>query len=102
MKPLSIEEQIKVLKKLLRTYDIIGMCHYLYHILSEKYGMQFHEDISDYIPSFNHSNYLKFHIGTEAVRKRVENLYWDSFTIFGNLRRRWFIRHLIKELKKQL
>lgn len=102
MKPLPIKEQIKVLKELLQTWDIIGMCYYLYHILREKHGMQFRENVSDYIPSFTHSNYLKFHIGTKAVRKRVEDIYWDSFTIFGNLRRRWFIRHLIKELKKQL
>lgn len=102
MKPLPIKEQIKVLKELLRTWDIIGMCCHLYHILREKYGMQLRENVSDYIPSFTYSNYLKFHIETKAVRERVENLYWDSFTIFGNIRRRWFIRHLIKELKKQL
>lgn len=102
MKPLSIEEQIKVLKKLLRTWDIVGMCYYLYHIIREKHGMQLRENVSDYIPSFTHSNYIKFHIGAKAVRERVEDIYWDSDTIFGNLRRRWFVRHLIKELKKQL
>lgn len=102
MKPLSIEEQIEVLKKLLRTWDICGMCVILYIILREKYGIQPYEDISDYIPSFTHSNYIKFHIKAKEVRKRVEDIYWDSPTIFGNLRRRWFIRHLIKELKKQL
>ena len=102
MKPLSIKEQIEVLKKLLRTWDIVGMCYYLYHIIREKHRMQLHENVSDYIPSFTHSNYLKFHIGTKAVRKRIEDIYWDSPTIFGNLRRRRFIRYLIKELKKQL
>lgn len=102
MKPLSIKQQIEVLKKLLRTWDIIGMCNYLYHILREKYGMQFRENVSDYIPSFTHSNYIKFHIKAKAVRERVEDIYWDSPTIFGLLRRRWFIKHLIKELKKQL
>ena len=102
MKPLSIKEQIEVLKKLLRTWDIWGMCVILYNILKEKYGMNPYENISDYIPSFTHSNYIKFHIKAKAVRKRVEDIYWDSDTIFGNLRRRWFIRHLIKELKKQL
>lgn len=102
MKPLPIKEQIKVLKELLRTWDILGMCTHLYHILRKKYGMQLRENAYDYIPSFTHSNYLKFHIRTKAVRKRVENTYWDSDTLFGNLRRRWFIRHLIKELKKQL
>lgn len=101
MKPLPIKEQIKVLELVLHQDSIFGMCSILYNILS-KYGMQSWEKASDYIPSFTHSNYLKFHIRTEAVRKRVENLYWDSLTIFGNLRRRWFIRHLIKELKKQL
>lgn len=102
MKPLSIKEQIEVLKELLRTWDIWCMCVILYNILKEKHGMQPDEDISDYIPSFTHSNYIKFHIEAKAVRKRVEDIYWDSPTIFGNLRRRWFIRHLIKKLKKQL
>jgi hypothetical protein len=102
MKTLSIKEQIEVLKELLRTWDIWCMCVILYHILKERHGMQPCEDISDYIPSFTHSNYIKFHIKAKAVRKRVEDIYWDSPTIFGNLRRRWFVRHLIKELKKQL
>lgn len=101
MKPLPIKEQIKVLKELLQIWDIWGMCANLYHILT-KYGMQPSEKVSTYIPSFTHSNYLKFHIEVEAVRKRIEGQYWDSSTIFGNLRRRWFIRHLIKELEKQL
>lgn len=100
-KPLPIKEQIKVLKELLRTWNIWGMCSNLYHILIE-YGIEPHPKISIYIPSFTHSNYLKFYIKIKAVRKRAENQYWDSPTIFGNLRRRWFIRHLIKELKKQL
>lgn len=102
MKPLPIKEQIEVLKELLQTWDIWSMCVHLYYILKEKYGMRRFENISDYIPSFTHSNYIKFHIKAKAVRKRVEDIYWDSPTIFGNLRRRWFIRHLIKELKKQL
>ena len=101
MKPLSVKEQIKVLRKLLLTWNIWGMCPKLYRILN-KYGVHPLERISDYIPSFTHSNYIKFHIKAKAVRKRVEDIYWDSPTIFGLLRRRWFIRHLIKELKKQL
>lgn len=101
MKPLPINEQIKVLKIVLHQDNVVGMCSIFYHILG-KYGMQPWEKVSDYIPSFTHSNYLKFHIGTKAVRKRVEHRYWDSLTIFGHLRRKWFIRHLIKELKKQL
>ena len=101
MKPLPIKEQIEVLKKLLRTWDIWGMCVILYKLL-KKYGIRRYEKVSDYIPSFTHSNYIKFHIKAKAVRKRVEDIYWDSSTVFGLLRRRWFIRHLIKELKKQL
>lgn len=100
MKPLPIKEQIEVLKELLQTWDIYGMCYILHNILILKYEMESYENISDYIPSFTHSNYLKFHIETEAVRKRVAQSFWDSGTIFGILRRRWFIRHLIKELKK--
>lgn len=102
MKPLSIKEQIKILKELLQTWDIWGMCYILEDILMLKYEKEPEENISDYIPSFTHSNYLKFHIKTKAVRERVERSFWDSPTIFGNFRRRWFIRHLIKELKKQL
>ena len=54
------------------------------------------------IPSFNHLAYLRFYPNVKAVQKRQNKLFWDSSTLFGNLRRRWFIRHLIKELKKQL
>lgn len=101
MKPLSTKQQIKVLKELLRIWDIWGMCSYLYRIL-KKYGMQLSENVSDYIPSFTHYNYLHFYPSVKAVQEKEKGLYWDSPTIFGNLRRRWFIRHLIKELEKQL
>lgn len=99
MKPLSIEEQIKVLEELLRTWNLWGMCPILYNIL-KKYGIQPTERICNYIPSFTHDNYLHFYPSVKAVQKN--DIFWDSSTIFGNLRRRWFIRHLIKELKKQL
>ena len=102
MKPLSIKEQIEVLEELLQTFDLWGMCPMLYKILKPKYGMQLREDVLEYIPSFTHHNYVTFYPTVKAVQKRVKCAYWDSPTIFGLLRRRWFIRHLIKELKKQL
>lgn len=101
MKPLPIKEQIKVLRKLLLTWNICSMCPKLYRILN-KYGVHPLERISDYIPSFTHYNYLHFYSSIKAVQEREESFFWDSPTIFGNLRRRWFIRHLIKKLKKQL
>lgn len=101
MKPLSIKEQIEVLKELLKSVDIWGMCPNLRNIL-KKYGIKFYEDVFEYIPSFTHHNYVTFYPTVKAVQKRKSKAYWDSPTIFGNLRRRRFIRHLIKELKKQL
>ena len=98
MKQLSIEEQIKGLRKLLFTPFIYGMCINLSCILKLEYGI----DVYTKIPSFNHLDYLCFYPNVKAVQKRVESPYWDSRTIFGNIRRRWFIRHLIKKLKKQL
>lgn len=98
MKPLPIKEQIKVLRKLLFTPFIYGMCVNLFRILKSDYFV----DIYIAIPSFNHLDYLLFYPKVKAVQKRIEEPYWDNCTIFGNLRRRWFIRHLIKELKKQL
>lgn len=101
MKPLPIKEQIKVLKIVLHQDSVFGMCSIFYNILG-KYGMQSHEKASDYIPSFTHQHYTTFYPTIRAVQKRIDAPFWDSLTIFGNLRRRWFIRHLIKELKKQL
>ena len=101
MKPLPIEEQIKVLKELLRTLGIYGMCIALYKIL-KKYSIHRHEEISDYIPSFTHYNYLHFYSSVKAVQRNERDLFWDNIFISGRLRRRRFIRHLIKELKKQL
>jgi hypothetical protein len=77
------------------------MCYFLYKIL-KKYGIHLSEEISDYIPSFTHNNYLHFYSSIKVVQEREERCYWDSHTIFGNLRRRKFIKHLIKELEKQL
>ena len=98
MKPLPIKEQIKVLRYLLFTPFIYGMCINLFYILKLNYVIEVYTQI----PSFNHLDYLLFYPKVEAVQKRAESPYWDSPTLFGNLRRRWFIRHLIRELKKQL
>lgn len=99
MKPLSIEGQIEILKNVLHDPMIYGMC-----ISIAKYsGKDFLNpkfSPKNLIPSFNHLAYLQFYPHIKAVQKRQNGLYWDSDTIFGNLRRRWFVRHLIKELKK--
>ena len=101
MKPLSIEGQIKVLKKVLYSPFIYGMC-----MLIAKYSKNNYLDMNfspeKLIPSFNHLAYLQFYPNVKDVQERRGYVYWDNLTIFGNLRRRWFIRHLIKELKKQL
>ena len=101
MKPLSIEGQIKILKNVLHSPVIYGMC-----ILIAKYsGNNFFDhrfSAIKLIPSFNHLAYLQFYPTVKAVQARRFDLYWDSDTLFGSLRRRWFVRHLIRELKKQL
>lgn len=104
MKPLSIKEQIEVLEELLQNWDICGMCCILRNKMLKKYGIQSYEYVSDYIPSFTHYQYLAFYprVISIQIRSIRTNSYWDSRTIFGNIRRRWFIRHLIKKLKKQL
>ena len=101
MKPLSIEGQIKLLKNVLHSPVIYGMC-----VLIAKYSGNNYFDPKfspgNLIPSFNHRAYLRFYPNVKAVQKRQDWLYWDTDTIFGNLRRRWFVKHLIKELEKQL
>ena len=101
MNPLPIKEQIKVLKKVLYSPFIYGMC-----MLIAKYSKNNFMDMNfspeKLIPSFNHLAYLQFYPNVEAVQKRRGYIYWDCDSLFGNLRRRRFIKHLIKELEKQL
>lgn len=102
MKPLSIKQQIAVLKEMLSLkWNICGMCGYIESITLNKYRTR-NDGASKFIPSFTHNNYVKFYPRVRAVQNRKEWLWWDDDSFFGNLRRRWFIRHLIKELKKQL
>lgn len=101
MKPLPIKEQIKVLKKVLYSPFIHGMCIRIARFSGNDF-LDVHFSPEKLIPSFNHLAYLRFYPNVEAVQKRQCKLYWDNATIFGSLRRRLFIRHLIKELKKQL
>lgn len=102
MKPLSIKEQIEVLEEMLSiSWNICGMCIYIESITLHKYRKH-NDGASNFIPSFTHSNYVKFYPLVRAVQKRKEWPWWDRDSFFGNLRRRWFVRHLIKELKKQL
>lgn len=66
MKPLSIEGQIKVLKKVLYNPFIYGMC-----ILIAKYSgnnfMDMNFSPEKLIPSFNHLAYLRFYPNVKAV-----------------------------------
>ena len=101
MSPLSIEGQIQILENVLHSPSVYGMC-----VLIAKYsGYSYHDrdfNAEKLIPSFNHQAYLQFYPTVKAVQERRFDLYWDKDTISGNFRRRWFVRHLIKELKKQL
>lgn len=101
MKPLPIKEQIEILEKVLHSSSIYGMCILIARFSGNNY---FNPKFSPekLIPSFNHQAYLQFYPNVKVVQKMQNELYWDSDTLFGNLRRRWFIRHLIKELKKHL
>lgn len=102
MKSLPIRQQIAVLEELLSTgWNICGICGYIESIVLNKYRKR-NKGASTFIPSFTHENYIKFYPRVRAVQKRKEYPWWDCDSFFGNLRRRWFIRHLIKELKKQL
>jgi hypothetical protein len=102
MKPLSIKQQIAVLEEMLSTsWNIYSMCGHIEAITLCKYRKH-NDGASNFIPSFTHGNYLKFYPLVIEVQRRKEWPWWDRDSFFGNLRRRWFVRHLIKELKKQL
>lgn len=101
MKPLPIKEQIKVLKKVLYSPFIYGMCMLIAKYSRNNY-MNMNFSPEKVIPSFNHLAYLQFYPNVKAVQERQRNVYWDSPGICGSIRRRLFIKHLIKELKKQL
>lgn len=102
MKPLPIKEQIRILRRVLWMPFINCMCIRISRVACNLgYNIGF-KQVSYIIPTFNHFAYLDFYSNVEAVQNRICWDFWDSDTIFGNLRRRWFIRHLIKELKKQL
>lgn len=102
MKPLPIEEQIRILRRVLWTPYMYGMCVLIFNVANDlRYNISFNQ-VTDIIPTFNHSAYIEFYSKVKEVQFRFDCVFWDSPTIFGSFRRRWFIRHLIKELKKQL
>lgn len=102
MKPLPIEEQIEVLEKVLHSPIIYGMCKKISGVARDLGYNITSRQVTNIIPIFNHNAYIEFYSKVETVQIRSDWGFWDSDTIFGNLRRRRFIRHLIKELKKQL
>lgn len=101
-KPLPIKEQIRILKRVLWLPFIHGMCIRIATVACNLGYNITHWQAIDIIPTFNHLAYLQFYSNVKDVRERQIHVFWDSKTLSGNLRRRWFIRHLIKELKKQL
>lgn len=103
MKPLSIKEQIKILRRVLWATSINdGMCTKIAKVACTLGYVIYPMEAIDLIPIFNHNTYIEFYSKVKEVQKRNNRVFWDNDTLFANLRRRWFIRHLIKELKKQL
>ena len=103
MKPLPIKDQIRILRRSLWIFFISSMCiKIVIAACNLGYGIRSWHRATDIIPTFNHSAYIRFYPNIKTVQERQHAVCWDSNTLFGNLRRRLFIRHLIKELKKQL
>lgn len=106
MKPLTIEQQIKVLKRILWTPDIYGMCKLVKRYTGKLFNYT-KEDLSEItttqlIPLMNYHAYQYFYYDNRIVEKYKDKLFWDSPSLFGRIRRRIYVYHLIKELKKQL
>lgn len=103
MNPLPIKEQIRILRRVLwLPFVNNGMCVNIAEVACALGYIIHPVEAKDIIPIFNHDAYIEFYSKVKAVQERNNCTFWDSDTLFGSLRRRWFIRHLIKELKKQL
>lgn len=103
IKPLPIEEQIRILRRVLWLPFINnGMCVKIAEVACTLGYIIHPVEATDIIPTFNHITYLEFYSKVKSVQNRNNRIFWDDYTFSANLRRRWFVRHLIKELKKQL
>lgn len=53
-------------------------------------------------PDFTHTNYMRFWWFIPRVKKLRYSRYWDNLNYWGYIRRKIYLKHILKQLKKQL
>ena len=92
---------------MLWSLDISGMCILVIDYTKKLFGYT-NKDLArvwvhNLIPLMNRDAYAYFYSNNKIVDKHCRrDLFWDSPSLFGRIRRRIYVYHLIKELKKQL
>ena len=110
LKELSIEEKLNIIEYTihqLKEHRNIGICAGLrdalgYYINRWCAILQIESKMTLIYPDFTHTNYMRFWWFIPRVKKLKNHIYWDELNCWGYIRRKIYLNHILKQLKKQL
>ena len=110
IKDLSIEEKINLIKDAiyqLKEHRNSGICACVrdalgYYIKRYCPILTMEGRLTLIYSNFTHTDYMRFWWFIRKVRKLKYSLYWDELNCWGYIRRRIYLNHILKQLKKQL
>lgn len=110
IKELSIEEKVNIIEYTihqLKEHRDSGICACLrdalgYYINRYCAILQIESKMTLIHPNFTHTNYMRFWWFIPRVKQLRYSLYWDKLSYCGYIRRKIYLKHILKQLKKQL
>ena len=109
IKELSIEEKINIIEYTihqLKEHRNSGICACLrdalgYYINRYCAILTIEKRMILIYPDFTHTDYINFWWFIPRVKKLKYSLYWDNLNYWGYIRRKIYLKHILKQLKKQ-
>lgn len=110
IKELSIEEKINIIEYTihqLKEHRKSGICACLRDALGYHIGrwcaiLTIEKKMTLIYPDFTHTNYMRFWWFIPRVKRLKYHIYWDGLNYWGYIRRKIYLKHILKQLKKQL
>lgn len=110
IKELSIVEKINIIEYAihqLKEHRNSGMCACVrdafgYYINRYCPILTVEDRLTLIYPNFTHTDYIRFWWFSRTVKKLRYSLYWDKLNYCGYIRRKIYLKHILKQLKKQL
>ena len=110
LKDLSIEEKINIIEYTihqLKEHRNSGICACIrdalgYYINRCWAILTIEKRLTLIYPNFTHTDYMRFWWFSRKVKKLRYSLYWDELNYWGYIRRKIYLKHILKQLKNNV